>query len=161
MKRSSASGEWWEYKMKVVLTVHQFVPDYAAGTEVLTFETAKGLQRLGHDVCVVAAFPDQQDLRDDQRFDSYSYHAYVPMGGQSNITEAEYRNVLFGARFRDLLDSIQPDVVHFFHLARLSASLVEACYQLGIPTVLTAPPYNYGFRMARCVEGLSENRQTA
>ena len=146
MKRSSASGEWWEYKMKVVLTVHQFVPDYAAGTEVLTFETAKGLKQRGHDVCVVTAFPDQQDLRDEERFDSYSYqgirverfrHGYVPMGAQSNITEIEYRNELFGTRFRDLLESMQPDIVHFFHLARLSASLVEASYQLGIPTVLT------------------------
>ena len=34
--------------MKILLATHQFLPEYSAGTEVLTAETAKQLQRLGH-----------------------------------------------------------------------------------------------------------------
>ncbi len=126
--------------------VHQFLPHYRAGTEVLTFETAKCLQRLGHEVCVFTGFPAQGPLQDEERFDSYVYqdlevkrfhHAPVPMGGQTNVTEAEYRNLLFASHFRTFLETTDPDVVHVFHLQKLSASAVEVCHQMGIPTVLT------------------------
>jgi len=132
--------------VKILLTVHQFLPEFGAGTEILTFEVAKGLQRLGHEVCVFTGFNARRELRDEDRFDEYVYegilvkrfhHAYVPMGGQNNVTEAEYRNLLVARYFRNLLEKMNPDVVHFFHLARLSASLVEVCSELGIPTVLT------------------------
>jgi hypothetical protein len=36
--------------MRVLLTVHQFFPEYKAGTEVLTLSVAKELMRLGHQV---------------------------------------------------------------------------------------------------------------
>jgi glycosyltransferase involved in cell wall biosynthesis len=132
--------------MRILLTVHQFLPEYGAGTEVLTFEAAAGLQRLGHEVCVFTAAPGREALGDDERFDSYDYkgvqvyrfhHAYVPMGGHANLSEAEYRNVFVASYLRSLLETIRPDVVHFFHLARLSGSAVEVCYELGIPMVLT------------------------
>ena len=38
--------------MKIVLTVHQFPPEYISGTEVLTFSVAKDLMRRGHEVRV-------------------------------------------------------------------------------------------------------------
>jgi glycosyltransferase involved in cell wall biosynthesis len=132
--------------MRILLTVHQFLPEYGAGTEVLTFEAAAGLQRLGHEVSVFTAFPGKEALGDEQRFDRYDYkgipvyrfhHANVPMGGHTNLSEAEYRNLFVASYLRSLLDTIRPDVVHFFHLARLSGSPVEVCYELGIPMVLT------------------------
>ena len=48
--------------MRVLLTTHQFLPEYAAGTEILTFETAKGLQQLGHEVCVFTGFLHENRL---------------------------------------------------------------------------------------------------
>ena len=132
--------------MKIMLTVHQFLPEYGAGTEVLTFETAKSLQQLGHEVCVFTGFPAREVLSDEKRFDSYFYqdlqvyrfhHDCVPMGGQTDLTEAEYRNLFFALRFRNLLESTEPDIVHFFHLGKLSGSAVEVCHQLGIPMALT------------------------
>ena len=132
--------------MKIVLTVHQFLPDYSAGTEILTFETAQGLRRLGHEVIVFAGYPARVALRDEERFDHYEvagipverfHHSHVAMGGQENTTEAEYNNLLFARYFKQFLNKFQPDVVHFFHLGRLSASAVDVCHQLGIPMVLT------------------------
>jgi len=132
--------------LKILLTTHQFLPDFAAGTEILTLETAKELRRLGHEVVVFTGFPGDKELSDAERFDSYSYydipverfhHAYVPMGGHSNVIEAEYNNLFFAAHFRKFLQNWKPDLVHFFHLQRLSASAIDVCCELGIPMVLT------------------------
>jgi glycosyltransferase involved in cell wall biosynthesis len=132
--------------MKIVLTVHQFLPEYSAGTEVMTYETAMELQKRGHDVRVVTGYPAQVPLKDHERFDRYEIdgievdrfkHNYVPMGNQTNIHELEYNNLLFGSFFKNYLTREKPDVVHFFHLARLSASAIDVCHELGIATVLT------------------------
>jgi glycosyltransferase involved in cell wall biosynthesis len=133
-------------KLRIVLTVHQFVPDYSSGTEILTFETAKELKRLGHDVSVITGYPAQSHVKDVERFDQYSieginvvrfHHNHAPMGRQSNMTEMEYNNSLFGSFFKNYLRQEKPDLVHFFHLQRLSASAVDACQEQGIPKVFT------------------------
>jgi len=136
--------------VKILLTVHQFLPEYFSGTEVLTFETAKELQRLGHEVLIFTGFPASKTMRDEERFDSYEYkdlhverfhHAHVPLGGQTNTTEAEYNNRFFASYFRNFLMRIRPDIVHFFHVSRLSASAVEICHELKVPMVLTATDF--------------------
>ena len=132
--------------MKIILTVHQFLPDYFSGTEILTYETAKELKRQGHDVGIVTGFPSKVKLSDADRFDHYNYdgipverfhHSYAPMGTQSNIQELEYNNKLFGSFFKNFLTREKPDIVHFFHLSRLSAIAVDVCTELRIKTVLT------------------------
>ncbi len=65
------------------------------------------------------------------------HHGRVPMGGQPNIVEAEYNNQLFASFFRTYLKEHKPDLVHFFHLHRLSASAIEVCHEYGIPMVMT------------------------
>lgn len=132
--------------MKILLTTHQFLPDHASGTEVLTFDTAKEFQNAGHDVSVFTGFPAKVELDDNSRFDSYEYeglsvqrfhHAFVPMAGQTNVVELEYNNQLFASHFREYLLKEQPDIVQFFHLSRLSASAIDVCSELGIPMVMT------------------------
>ena len=132
--------------MKILLTTHQFLPEHSSGTEVLTFHTAKEFQKAGHDVSVFTGFPAKTELDDDARFDCYDHdgvsvqrfhHAFVPMGGQTNVVELEYNNRLFSSHFRTYLLREKPDVVHFFHLSRLSASAIDVCISLNIPTVIT------------------------
>ena len=132
--------------MKILLLVHLFLPDYFSGTEILTLHTAHELKSLGHEVQVFTGFPGAADIPDSQRFDSYEFegipvsrfkHAHRAMGRQNNVAEQEYNNQLAAEHFTALLDQFQPDVVHFFHLMRVSASVVDVCVQRGIPTVLT------------------------
>lgn len=136
--------------MRILLTTLLFLPENYTGTEVMTHATAKELQRLGHDVHVLTGFDGREDLADTQRFDEYVYdglpvsrfhYARVPMGGESDPLEMEYNNRFVAAWFRELLQALKPDVVHAFHLSRLSASLIDVCDDLGTPVVVTATDF--------------------
>jgi glycosyltransferase involved in cell wall biosynthesis len=133
-------------KMKVLLTTHVFLPDYSAGTEILTLNTAKELQRLGHEVEICTGFPALPGLVDSQRFNFYEYegihvhrflHDADPMIDQSNVVEAEYNNLFFARWFRNYLKQFRPDIVHFFHLKFLSASAIDVCREHNVPMVMT------------------------
>ena len=52
---------------KILLTVHQFFPQYAAGTEVLTYSVARELMKRGHIVHVLTGHPGRADLREEDR----------------------------------------------------------------------------------------------
>lgn len=132
--------------MKILLTTHVFLPDYSSGTEILTFNVAKELQRLGHEVEVCTGFLAKPGLADTERFDEYDYegirvhrflHDMAPMGEQSNVAEAEYNNLFFAHWFRGYLRNFRPDITHFFHLGLLSASAIDVCQELSVPMAMT------------------------
>jgi glycosyltransferase involved in cell wall biosynthesis len=132
--------------VRVLLTVHQFLPDYKSGTEVLTFSVAQDLRRRGHGVLVFTGYPDPAPLADEARLDRYTvdgidvvrfHHAHVPMGGETVLTRQEYRNKLAAGYFARTVREFAPDVIHFFHLSRLSGLLVDAALDAGIPAYYT------------------------
>lgn len=132
--------------MKVVLTTHQFLPDYSSGTEVLTYSVAKELMARGHSVIVFTGYPARVTLSDEQRFDYYEHegiavhrfhHAHVPMGQQDVVTEIEHCNLLAAAYFRKLLEDSAPDIVHYFHMSRLGCLLIDVANRLNIPSFYT------------------------
>lgn len=132
--------------MKVLLTVHQFFPEFMAGTEVLTLSVAKELLRRGHEVRVYTGYPSDKSLSDNERFDEYEFdgihvyrfhHAYTPMAGQTSMIEIDYDNHLSAIHFEEILKRFEPDVVHFFHLNRLGSRLIEKASQFGVPAFMT------------------------
>lgn len=132
--------------MKVLLTVHQFFPDFSAGTEVLTLSVAKALIASGHEVRVLTGYPASGALTDAERIDEYQYdgirvyrflHAYVPMGDQTSKIEIGFDNRLAADFFGRLLVDFKPDVVHFFHLNRLGTGLIERAVAAGVPAFYT------------------------
>ena len=133
-------------ELKILLTVHQFFPEYASGTEVLTYSVAKELRDQGHQVFVFTGFPAATHLEDSARFDQYEldgikvfrfHHAAVPMGGQPYVTELEYCNLLAARYFKRLVVELNPDVIHFFHLSRLGAALMDVAFSARIPAYYT------------------------
>ncbi len=150
--------------MKIILTVHQFLPDFFAGTEILTYETAKELQKRGHQVEVWTGFPSYVEVSEPKRFDSYIYdgilvqrfyHFYLQSVSRSRWLEFEYNNVIFSELFSESLKSKRPDIVHSFHLGNLSASLITECVKLNIPTVFTAT--DFWFICPKCQLRLANN----
>ena len=132
--------------MRILLTTHQFLPQFAAGTEVLTFSVARELLKRGHVVHVLTGHPGSASLADEDRFDEYDvegihvyrfHHAYTAMGGQTSLIEVGYDNLLGSDYFDRALKSFKPDVVHFFHLNRLGTGLIERAVQADIPRFMT------------------------
>ena len=132
--------------MRILLAVHQFLPTYAAGTEIVTYNVAKGLIAHGHTVEVVAGAPGTADQSESSRltndeFESIPvqrfHHASVPLAGQENVMRAEYSSNFVRHFFSATLNRFKPDVVHFFHLSRLTTSVIDACVERKIPTCYT------------------------
>lgn len=132
--------------MRILLTTHQFFPQFAAGTEVLTFSVARELLKRGHVVHILNGHPSDAGLADEDRFDEYDFegihvyrfhHAYTAMGGQVSMIEVGYDNRLGSDYFDRILKSFKPDVVHFFHLNRLGTRLIERAVLAGIPRFMT------------------------
>lgn len=132
--------------MKILFTVHQFLPDFGAGTEILTLSVARELMARGHEVVVLAGQPNRAALTDGERFEEYDYddvhvhrfhHAYLPMGEQNSVIELEYDNLLVASYFRRLLAELKPDIVHFFHFGRLGTALIDEAVNFGVPAFFT------------------------
>lgn len=136
--------------MKIILTVHQFLPDFSTGTEILTFDTARELQKRGHRVEVWTGFPASVEPDEPKKFDQYTYDG-IPVQrffqhyGQPlplyKVFEYEYNNVFFSELFNKFLRARKPDLVHSFHMGNLSAALISECVKLNIPTVFTATDF--------------------
>lgn len=136
--------------MKIVYTTHQFLPDYSAGTEILTYSTAKEMSKRGHETCIFTGYPVKGAVEASQAFDRYEYdgisvdrffHSNTSSIRHRNPMEAEYNNLFFADYFRKRIQELKPDLVHFYHLQRLSASAIDVCVELGIPTVFTATDF--------------------
>ena len=132
--------------MRILLTVHQFFPQFAAGTEILAYSVARELMKRGHVVHVLAGYPDSAKLNEEDRFDEYDFegihvyrfhHAYTAMGGQVSKVEIGYDNRLAADYFDRILESFSPNLVHFFHLNRLGTGLIERAVHAGIPRFMT------------------------
>lgn len=137
--------------MRILLGVHQFLPEFYFGTEVLTLSLAKAIQNLGHEVVVFSGWPEHlpQRVADGNHTQQYvvgdvpvvrSARATSLPKGLSRI-ERHYVAPELSAPFEDLLTRFRPDVVHFIHLQNLAFSLVESAAERHIPVFLTATDY--------------------
>lgn len=134
--------------MKILLTCHQFVPDYFAGTEILTFHTAKEMQRLGHDVHVFTCSPEHDPKTAEVVFDNYvyegievtRYHFFNSLDNEKKM-KTYYNNAFLADYFKNYCEVLKPDIVHAFHMDKLSASIVDVCDELSIPFIFTATDF--------------------
>lgn len=132
--------------MRILLTTHQFFPQFTAGTEVLTLSVARELLKRGHEVNILTGYPSKVCLADENRFDEYDFekihiyrfhHTYAAMGGQVSKLAIDYDNRLAADYFDRIVKSFKPDLVHFFHLNRLGTRLIECAVKAGIPCYMT------------------------
>jgi glycosyltransferase involved in cell wall biosynthesis len=140
---------------RVLLTAHKFFPQHRAGTEVLTLKIAQELQARGCEVKVVAANPPDLDAR--RKFDSpppveeqvsdYDYEglnvhiAEEAIRLQGYQFSFEYYHPHMKEHFLGLLTRFKPDIVLIVHAQNLSAAIVEACVERGVPAVLYATDF--------------------
>ena len=133
--------------MRVLFALHQFFPESRAGVELVTLGLAKELGARGHEPFVLAA---KRSLPGGIRpYETEDYeHEGVPVRrvgrpeeGPSRPYRLNYENGEMAEKAREYAREIQPDVVHAMHLQGLSASVVPAFRDLGLPVVFTAADF--------------------
>jgi glycosyltransferase involved in cell wall biosynthesis len=134
---------WQEYDLKIMLTVHQFFPEWQSGTEVLTLDTAKTLIARGQDVEIWTGHHQPHPKGLSYEFSEYQgipvHRYYYDPDNESSGDRArtEYENQDFAKLFAGHIKERKPDIVHAFHLYRLSSSALKTAHNAGASTVFT------------------------
>ena len=132
--------------MRILLSCHQFFPRYYTGTEVLSLEVAGELKRRGHDVAILTIEPIVQGdaILENPAIQKDFYEGFpvwrliVPHSKCliERMDRESYESQLTGL-YRGVLNEWKPDLLHAFHLLRLTGSLVDEAFSYGIPIYLT------------------------
>jgi len=120
-----------------------YFPDSANGTEVFAHHLALGLQELGVEVAV--AFhraADKADVPDYYEFEGVPVHVLPALPGADERTARYGRRVAEATGFAELLERLQPEIVHFHgfsttqgltHLAVCRARSIKTVYTMHTP----------------------------
>lgn len=131
--------------MKILLVVHDYLPDHIGGTELHTHQLARSLQEVGHEVRV-ATTERRMDLEEGQWIERE--HEGVPISELVHAREyahafesvrSPFAAKALGAR----LPEWKPDVIHFQHLAHFGAECVELARDFGAAVVCTIHDYYF------------------
>lgn len=134
--------------MKIALFVHCFFPTHFYGTETYTLDLARNLIDLGHEVTVVSAIFCGEP-RAGAPVTRY-HHQGVPVvcidknaHPHGRVKETYYQPEMAPV-LREILEALQPDIVHVTHLINHTAVLLEVTAALGIPALATLTDF-FGF----------------
>lgn len=135
--------------MRILLAVHQFLPEFRAGTETLTLRTGQELQRRGHSVWVLTGSPKPAptpELEHDEQDGLVVIRLRAPdppsplHGGLAQ----SYQRHNLRPCLEAVIEKVRPDLVHLFHLRRLTLSLVDVLHERQLPMVATLTDYWFG-----------------
>lgn len=128
--------------LRIVQVVHGLPPQERAGTEILTLELSRALQARGHHVTIIArtSAPERQECSLQEEQDAHGPQIIRIVNNYTRtaaLFRLHYANPFFHETFRQLLHRQRADIVHFQHVAHLSASLIPSMSTLGYPLVLS------------------------
>lgn len=135
-----------EVFLRTLLTSHQFPPRYTFGTEKLTFECGRELLNRDHEVYVLTTQGVSSSLPQGKHWD-YDYQGLkvrlfgMSVGETADPLYYEFDNPEMAEHMRAYMREIRPDVVHVWHAARLSGSIIRAAKEFGVPVVFTATDF--------------------
>lgn len=136
-------------KLKILFTVHVFMPKYTYGTEVYTYTLARGFKERGHTVriltCESNMHGDSGRVRgEDDPYGGIDVHRlYFNLMKTENPVRSDYFNPFVEEYLLGYLTQERPDLIHACHVAHLSTAVVTAAQRLGIPIVATATDFWY------------------
>ena len=128
--------------LRVLHVIHDFLPRHRAGSEIYAAQLCNELASRHH-VTIVCA--DYDPARAHGQL-TWRLHDDVPVVEITNNWvcanfEDTYRSPLMSARLEQVLDMVQPQVVHVHNLLNLSFDLPAAARARGIPVVATLHDY--------------------
>lgn len=126
--------------MRILFVSNGFPPTALGGVEVYTLEIASALRHRGHEVWVFCResnfnYPDYLLLHDE--VESIPVVRVVNDFKEAARFTLSYQDRRIEDLFRDVLDQLHPDLVHFQHLIGLSARLPEVAGHLQYPVLMS------------------------
>lgn len=129
--------------MRLLYVIHQFFPDCHSGTEQYCLAMAREAQRRGENVTVLSLHW-QHDRQSppvrifDQPIEGLRVIRLNHWRGLNpNDVLRDYENLHLEGYFQQVLEDVQPDVVHSFHLRQLGSNLLRVCKRNGLPVIVT------------------------
>ena len=127
-------------RLRLLYLTHQYFPRHVGGTEVYTRGLAIRAQQAGHAVRVVTAAESRDPnypLVDTEHDGVPVTEVHQNLGLAVDPARAEFDNPEIAEALAPLLERERPDVVHALHGMKLSASALDLCYRLRLPTIVT------------------------
>ena len=129
--------------MKILYVLHQFFPHHHTGTERLTLQIAKQIQRMGNFVSVLTYEPNNLNISGFEKFDEnltkkeYMIETIPVISFKKTSDDSKWYDIFDPSIENALHELVQQfDLVHFMHPQRL-ASVTKICKKLNKPTILT------------------------
>jgi len=147
--------------MRIWLLCHQFLPEFYAGTETVSLQTALQLQQNGHHVTILAGHPELISAPtkavsiEKYEYESLSVFRFRHSNAienqesvkdraskESSAKQSVYWNDSVTAQLEELLKTqALPDLVHVMHFAFIGASVLDVFKAKSIPIVFTATDF--------------------
>lgn len=129
--------------MRILHAIHDFLPRHQAGSEIYCFELCRALQGRGVGVHVLCAEYDPA-----REHGMLAWRAHEGVGVTEVINNwaftsfaDSYASPPLGRRLGQVLDIVQPDVLHVHNLLNLSFDLPALARERGIAVVATLHDY--------------------
>jgi glycosyltransferase involved in cell wall biosynthesis len=120
------------------------LPKYSSGTEILTRDTGREMLARGHEVHVLTVDLDARGRSIDVSHEDYDYLGLKVRAlglprrkTRLDLIRDEYDHDLVAEHVRRYVNLVKPDVIHMFHISRLSGSVIDVFRELGVPVVFT------------------------
>jgi len=128
--------------MRILIATDAF-PPLCGGSGWSTYELARGLRDLGHEITVVQAQPGSRSAH-DRTYDHFRVHAVASAAPSIPFVRNYFKNErLWGrvaARLRAIALDVRADIIHAQHVLTAPAA-VEAARGLRTPVVCTVRDY--------------------
>ena len=123
-----------------------FPPESVGGSEFYTYYLSKALIQRGHEVTVLAAVRDVTLNPSEVIHTSFENIPIIKIANSPVHARSfadHFLNADIDALFMKIVGETKPDLVHFQHLAYLSARLPETAHRMNVPSILTLHDYWY------------------
>jgi glycosyltransferase involved in cell wall biosynthesis len=133
--------------MKIAYLTHQYFPHSVGGVEVYTQGLARRAAARGDDVRIITyhesphGTPTHYGRRYTQVDDIPVIEIHYNLSTAPLPAQAEYNNDFTAQQVCEELVEFQPDIVHVMHAMKLSGSVLEVCYALDLPVIVTLADY--------------------
>jgi glycosyltransferase involved in cell wall biosynthesis len=129
--------------MRLLYVIHQFFPDCHSGTEQHCLAAAREAQRRGDEVTVLCLHWDHDRKSPPIKLFEAPYEGLrvIRLNHWRDINPndvlRDYENLHLEGWFQQVLDDVQPDVVHSFHLRQLGSNLLRVAKRFGARVIVS------------------------